>query len=152
MYEAYLRGLLAPLGVYDLSDSAVNAAELHALGRLMDAVSAKLDEAERESHLTTAEDEGLRRRESLLARKPAASTLQERRAAIAALFQIAGDSLTPAPSEAAAYAPERQIRETEKYSSPSPTSPASPTNSTKSRKSSWISSPATWPSNSISAT
>lgn len=95
MYEAYLRGLLAPLGVYDLSDSAVNAAELHALGRFMDAVSAKLDEAERESHLTTAEDEGLRRRESLLARKPAASTFQERRAAIAALFQIAGDSLTP---------------------------------------------------------
>ena len=44
----------------------------------------------------TAEDEGLSRRESLFARRGAAVTPEERRAAVAALLQIDGDSLTPA--------------------------------------------------------
>ena len=43
----------------------------------------------------TAEDQGLTRRESLFLRRPAAYTPEERRAAIAALLQIDGDSLTP---------------------------------------------------------
>lgn len=95
MYEEYLRMLLAPLGVYDLSRDSINRAELHALGSGLDAVAEKLEMAERESLTATAEGEGLERRETLFARRPAAVTPDARRAAIAALLQIDGDSLTP---------------------------------------------------------
>lgn len=95
MYEQYLRALLAPLGVYDLTSGSVSGAELHALGGGLDAVGGELDSVERESLTATAEDEGLCRREALFARRPAAVTPEERRAAIAALLQIDGDSLTP---------------------------------------------------------
>lgn len=96
MYEQYLRALLAPLGVYDLTDGSVSGAELYALGGALDAAGGRLDSVERESLTATAEGEGLLRRETLFARRPAAVTAEERRAAIAALLQIDGDSLTPA--------------------------------------------------------
>lgn len=95
MYEAYLRMLLSPLGVYDLSEDSVSGAELHALGVGLDAAAEKLETAERESLTATAEDEGLNRRETLFVRRPAAAAAEDRRAAIAALLQIDGDSLTP---------------------------------------------------------
>lgn len=95
MYEEYLRALLAPLGVYRLDGDSLSGAELHALGKGLDGVSARLDQVERESLTETAEDEGLRRREALFLRRPASTTLKERRTALAALFQIDGDSLTP---------------------------------------------------------
>ena len=95
MYEDYLRALLAPLGVYRLDRDSLSGAELYALGRGLDAASARLDQVEREGLTATAEDEGLRRREALFLRRPAAVTPEERRAAIAALLQIDGDSLTP---------------------------------------------------------
>lgn len=95
MYEEYLRALLAPLGVYRLDRDSLSGAELYALGRGLDAVSDRLDSVEREGVTATAEGEGLRRRESLFLRRPAATTPEERRAAIAALLQIDGDSLTP---------------------------------------------------------
>jgi len=95
MYEEYLRALLAPLGVYRLDGDSLSGAELHALGKGLDGVSARLDQVERESLTETAEDEGLRRREALFLRRPASTTLNERREAIAALLQIDGDSLTP---------------------------------------------------------
>ena len=96
MYEGYLRTLLEPLGVYDLTAGTINGAELYALGGSLDAVSEMLDTVERESLTATAEDEGLHRREALFARRSAAVTPEARRAAIAALLQIDGDSLTPA--------------------------------------------------------
>ena len=95
MYEEYLRALLAPLGVYRLDGDSLSVAELHALGKGLDGVSARLDQVERESLTETAEDEGLRRREALFLRRPASTTLKERREALAALLQIDGDSLTP---------------------------------------------------------
>nr|WP_325211348.1 hypothetical protein [uncultured Oscillibacter sp.] len=95
MYEDYLRALLAPLGVYRLDRDSLSGAELYALGKGLDAASARLDAAEREAVTATAEGEGLRRREALFLRRPAAVTPEERRAAIAALLQIDGDSLTP---------------------------------------------------------
>ena len=95
MYEEYLRALLAPLGVYRLDRDSLSGAELYALGKELDALSDRLDEVERESVTATAEGEGLRRREALFLRRPAAATPEERRAAIAALLQINGDSLTP---------------------------------------------------------
>ena len=96
MYEDYLKALLAPLRVYDLRPGTINGAELYALGNGFDGVSEQLDLTEREALTATAEDEGLSRREALFARRPAAFTPEERRAAIAALLQIDGDSLTPA--------------------------------------------------------
>ena len=96
MYEEYLRALLAPLGVYDLGEGTINGAELHALGEGLDGISRKLENVERESLTATAEGEGLTRRETLFARRNAAVTAEARRAAIAALLQIDGDSLTPA--------------------------------------------------------
>ena len=95
MYETYLRALLDPLGVYNLGSGTINGAELAALGAGFDTVSAQVELTERESITATAEDEGLRRREALFFRRPAAVTAEERRAAIAALLQIDGDSLTP---------------------------------------------------------
>lgn len=95
MYEEYLRNLLEPLGVYDLRTGTVNLAELSALGQGLDWVSGHLEAVEREALTATAEDQGLTRRESLFLRRPAAYTPEERRAAIAALLQIDGDSLTP---------------------------------------------------------
>ena len=95
MYEAYLRQLLSPLGIYNLDGGSVNGAELYALGRALDRTGQRLETVERESVTATAEDEGLRRREALFLRRPAAVTPEERRAAIAALLQIDGDSLTP---------------------------------------------------------
>ena len=95
MYEAYLWALLEPLRIYNLDPGSVNAAELAALGTELDRISELLDVTEREAVTATAEDEGLRRRETLFARRPAAFTPVERRAAIAALMQIDGDSLTP---------------------------------------------------------
>lgn len=95
MYEEFLQQLLAPLGVYDLSASSINGAELYALGRGLDRTGGRLEYMEREALAATAEDEGLSRREALFARRPVAVTPQERRLAIAALLQIDGDSLTP---------------------------------------------------------
>ena len=95
MYETYLRQLLAPLGIYDLERTSVSGAAVCALGTGLDMVSSLLETAEREALTATAEDKGLDRREALFARRPAAVTAEDRRAAIAALLQIDGDSLTP---------------------------------------------------------
>ena len=94
-YGAYLKELLAPLGVYDLEAGSVSEGELYALGALLDGVAQRLETAERECLAATAENEGLERREALFARRPVAFTADSRRAAIAALMQIDGDSLTP---------------------------------------------------------
>ena len=62
MYEAYLRQLLSPLGIYNLDGSSVNGAELYALGRALDRTGQRLETVERESVTATAEDEGLDRK------------------------------------------------------------------------------------------
>ena len=95
MYEQYLIRLLAPLGVYDFSIGSINRSELTALGAGFDAMVGELERVEREALLMTAETEGLSRREELFLHRPAASTAAARRAAITALLQIDGDSLTP---------------------------------------------------------
>lgn len=100
MYETYLWELLAPLGVYAPETNSRHRGELAALGAGFDEVDGILSEVEREALTATAEDEGLSRREALFLRRPAAETPQDRRAAIAALLQIDGDSLTPAAIDA----------------------------------------------------
>lgn len=96
MHEQFLKNLLEPLRVYDLTEMSLGGAELYAAGIGLDALEQQLETAEREALVATAEGTGLDRTEALFARKPAAVTTEQRRLAIAALLQIDGDSLTPA--------------------------------------------------------
>lgn len=89
----YLCALLAPLGVYRL-DGGVSGAELFAAGAALDTAAEKMDYAERESCLATAEDEGLSRREALLSRVGATGDTAHRRRAIESLFSIGEDGFT----------------------------------------------------------
>ena len=68
MYEVFLRELLEPLGIYDLSEESVSGAEIFALGAGLDTVSQQLERTEREALTATAQEEGLTRREALFAR------------------------------------------------------------------------------------
>ena len=80
-YAAYLRDLLRPIGIYALEEDTLSGAEVEALGDAFDQVEAQAETAQRESILATAEDQGLSRRETLFARRPAAPTTELRRAA-----------------------------------------------------------------------
>ena len=62
MYEAHLRSLLSPLGIYDLEEHSASGAAVCALGTGLDTVSRRLEEIEREALTATAEGEGLARR------------------------------------------------------------------------------------------
>lgn len=90
----HLIGLLRPLGVYDLRAGTRNRAELEAYGRQLDDGLGHIDDTAREMLLTTAEDFGLEQVEQLLPYRPASPTLDQRRAALAALLRIGGDSFT----------------------------------------------------------
>ena len=48
MYEAHLRSLLSPLGIYDLEEHSASGAAVCALGTGLDTVSRRLEEIERE--------------------------------------------------------------------------------------------------------
>lgn len=93
-YGTYLVELLRPLGVYDLSRGTVNRGELDGYGAALDAGFDHLEDTGREMNLETAEDFGLARVEELLPYRPASDTLAHRRAALAALLRIGGDSFT----------------------------------------------------------
>ena len=93
-YGDYLRALLRPLGIYDLSPGSLSGSELDAIGLGLDAVSDRMDYIERESALATAEGEGLDRREALFARAPVHYSPALRRQAVAALLRIGGDCFT----------------------------------------------------------
>ena len=90
---AYLKELLRPLGVYRL-EGTINGGELEVQGQALDGVDEALDIIQREMLLTTAEDAGLEAIERLLSRRPVAGTAEGRRAALAALLRIGGDSFT----------------------------------------------------------
>lgn len=64
-----LRELLRPLGVYDLT-APFNGGELEAQGEALDGVMAWLEEIQRESVLTAAEDWGLENVAHLFTRRP----------------------------------------------------------------------------------
>lgn len=93
-YAEYLAELLQPLGVYDLSQGTINRGELETYGLPLDEEMARLEESEREMCLATAEGEGLERIEALLPYRPVCVTREQRRAALAALLRIGGDSFT----------------------------------------------------------
>lgn len=89
----YLRLLLEPLGVYDLT-APYNGGEIAAQGQALDGAQAQLEEVLRETDLTVAEDWGLDRTASLFRRKPVTSSPKRMRQALAALLRIDGDSFT----------------------------------------------------------
>ena len=92
-YAGYLRDLLRPLRVYELEGTA-NGAELEAQGQALDGAEEALEEIQREMLVSTAQDRGLEAIERLLARRPVAASLEDRREALAALLRIGGDSFT----------------------------------------------------------
>lgn len=92
-YAGYLKELLAPLGVYNLSGT-LNAAELESVGLALDEAQAFLENAHAQADLTTAGDEGLDKIEGLFSRRPVTSDRERRRAALAALLRVGGDSFT----------------------------------------------------------
>lgn len=92
-YAEYLKALLHPLGVYRLEGS-INGAELESVGGALDEVEALLDTVHKEADLTTAGPEGLAAIEGLFARRPVTSDQERRRAALAALLRVGGDSFT----------------------------------------------------------
>lgn len=92
-YGGYLKDLLRPMGVYRL-DGTVNGGELESVGARLDMQGQALEELERESGLLTAEGWGLDAVEELLTRKPLATNEERRRAALAALLRVGGDSFT----------------------------------------------------------
>ena len=92
-HARYLRELLRPLGVYDLS-APFNGGELDAQGEALDRIMVWLEEIQRETSLTTAESWGLENIARLFARRPVASEPRKLAAALAALLRIGGDSFT----------------------------------------------------------
>ena len=86
--------LLRPLGVYNLREGAVNRGELAAYGLALDSREEELNDTAREMSLTTATGFGLERIEDLLPYRPVCETAAQRRAALAALLRIGGDSFT----------------------------------------------------------
>ena len=95
IHQDYLASLLRPLGVYDLREGTVNRGELEAYGVRLDHMAGELEDTAREMNLTTAEGFGLERVEELLPYRPVCATPGQRRAALAALLRIGGDSFTP---------------------------------------------------------
>ena len=92
-HAGYLRELLRPLGVYDLS-APVNGGELDVQGAALDRAMAQLEEIHKEASLATAEDWGLENIARLLARRPVAGQPKQLAAALAALLRMGGDSFT----------------------------------------------------------
>ena len=93
-YAEYLKELLRPLGIYNLEDGSFSGAELQGIGWALDQRMAGLERLKREMLVLTAEDEGLDLIESLLTLHPATENVARRRAALAALLRIGGDSFT----------------------------------------------------------
>ena len=92
-HARYLRELLRPLGVYDLS-APFNGSELDAQGAALDGVMDRAEEVQREVSLVTAETCGLENTARLFVRRPVASDPRKLASALAALLRIGGDSFT----------------------------------------------------------
>ena len=96
IHQDYLASLLRPLGVDARREGTVNRGELEAYGVRLDHMAGELEDTAREMNLATAEGFGLERVEELLPYRPVCATPGQRRAALAALLRIGGDSFTPA--------------------------------------------------------
>lgn len=86
-YSEYLKNTLKPLGIYEL-DTGAGAAELEALGTVMDETADRLSAVARDMLPMTAEEEGLSKFEGLFPGTSAASGLEARRTAVNTLIRI----------------------------------------------------------------
>ena len=93
-YAEYLTQLLKPLGVYNWESGTFHRAELAAQGDALDRCGETLEEVQREMLVSTAEDWGLAAVEALLPYRPVTEDPDRRRAALAALLRVGGDSFT----------------------------------------------------------
>ena len=89
----YLKELLRPLGVYDLS-APFNGGELESAGAALDEAQDCLEEIARESSLSTAAGWGLEAVANLLEWRPVAEGAAAMGEALAALLRIGSDSFT----------------------------------------------------------
>lgn len=89
-----MKAMLQPLGLYTLEES-INGAELESYGAQLDVCSDSLEETTQEMNLATAQGLGLERYLNLLKYKPVAESIQELRAALAALLRIRAGCFTP---------------------------------------------------------
>jgi hypothetical protein len=93
-YAAYLRGLLQPLDVYALDGATFSGGEVEALGQALDDAWECFQADQAETLISTAIGDGLRRYEQLFGIQPESPTVQARRAALAALLRVGGDSFS----------------------------------------------------------
>ena len=93
-YAEYLKELLRPLGIYDLSAGTFNGEELESIGAVLDGCLDELNTLCREMFVLSAREEGLEEVSSLLSLRPVATDAARRAAALAALLRIGGDSFT----------------------------------------------------------
>lgn len=92
-YYRLLQEILQPLRIYDV-ESGPSGAELYAQGEALDRVFEELEEAERESVPSSAQDWGLEAYEEIMPFVPEYTDLQRRREAIMALLRIDWCSFT----------------------------------------------------------
>lgn len=92
-YAEHLRALLRPLGVYDLN-APINGSSLDVKGAALDTVHQWLEELERETDLTCAQDWGLTDWKSLFSIVPVSSGVEELRNSIQALLRIGAGACT----------------------------------------------------------
>lgn len=92
-YAEYLRGLLHPLGVYDLY-APINGASLEAKGAVLDEVHAYLEEIERETDLLRAESWGLADWTNLFSLRPVSEQTEDLRRSVQALLRIGTGACT----------------------------------------------------------
>lgn len=93
-YGEYLRQLLRPLGVYDLTSGSYSGGEVEALGAALDGLDAYARDLQKESLVLTAEGDGLRKMESLFPHLLTAASAADRRQAVSGFLQVSGDSFT----------------------------------------------------------
>ena len=86
-YQKQLQRLLAPLGVYDLSETSLSGASLYALGDALDALSGEITLGLQNAFPGTADAMGCGVWEQLLPPHPIPDTLEGRRSANCALAQ-----------------------------------------------------------------
>ena len=108
-YADYLRGLLRPLGVYELSAGSFSGGAVEALGAALDQAWEAMQKSQRETLVPTAEGDGLA---GIL---PESRDIAGRRAAVAALLAVGGESFSAAAlsRSLAACGVEAAVRETD---------------------------------------
>lgn len=92
-YSEYLKQMLKPLKIYDLSDGSYNSAELTVLGMALDECCDEAQKLEREAFIPTAEDYGLSLYEEILPRHYAV-IVRTRRKAIISMLSVNNGTFT----------------------------------------------------------